>query len=70
MKTHTANEVFQRTEGWQSSKGKWFTCRSESQLDVNAYVEVTYSETAKVRFTYTLGAYEEMGQVRLQPFGG
>jgi hypothetical protein len=72
MKTHTADKIFESAEsnGWQASKGKWFTCRNESQLDVNAYVEVTYSEDAKSRFDYDLGAYDELGQVRPQPFVG
>lgn len=72
IKTHTADDVFKRAQsaGWQSSSGKWFTCRNESQLDVNAYVEITYSAKAKFKFKYTLGPYEELGQIRTQPFAG
>ena len=71
MKTHTEEKIFLEAAnvGWQPAKGKWFSCRNDEELDVNAYVEIRYSESSQHGFNYTLGAYEALTVPRPQPFG-
>lgn len=67
MKTNGFSEVFAdyASEGWQESSGRWFSCRNDQELDVNAYIEVLWSAG---QLSYQIGDYEALGIVRKQGF--
>ena len=67
MKTNTHSQPFSsRTkDGWREGLGRWFSCRNDQQLDVNAYVEVLWNSE---KLDYTIGNYDALGVVRKQGF--
>jgi hypothetical protein len=67
MLTNGSEQLFreQSANGWRESLGRWFTCRNENGLDVNAYVEI-YSENGKL--DYKIGNYDALGLVREQGY--
>jgi hypothetical protein len=65
MRTHNFEDMFSSNPRWNAAKGRWFSCRDSSELDVNAYIEVSY-ENGKP--TYVIGEYLPLGQVRKQGF--
>jgi hypothetical protein len=67
MLTNGSQDLFseQAANGWRESLGRWFTCRNDDELDVNAYVEV-YSDDGKI--DYKVGIYDALGLVREQGY--
>ena len=67
MLTNGSQDLFnqQSPNGWRESLGRWFTCRNDDELDVNAYVEV-YSDDGKI--DYKVGTYDALGLVREQGY--
>jgi hypothetical protein len=67
MLTNGSQDLFseQAANGWRESLGRWFTCRNDDELDVNAYVEV-YSDDGKI--DYKVGTYDALGLVREQGY--
>ena len=67
MKTNGYSEVFAdyAADGWQESAGRWFSCRNDEELDVNAYIEVVWNSG---QLDYRIGDYEALGVVRKQGF--
>jgi hypothetical protein len=67
MLTNGSQDIFseQSANGWRESLGRWFTCRNDDELDVNAYVEV-YSDNGRVE--YKIGNYDALGLVREQGY--
>ena len=67
MLTNSSQDLFSQVsaQGWRESMGRWFTCRNDDELDVNAYVEV-YSDDGQV--SYKVGNYDALGVVREQGY--
>lgn len=67
MLTNSSQDLFSQesAQGWRESMGRWFTCRNDEELDVNAYVEV-YSDDGQV--SYKVGNYDALGVVREQGY--
>ncbi|MCF8535940.1 MAG: hypothetical protein K9G66_03530 [Rhodoluna sp.] len=67
QRTNSSAELFDSfaADGWRESSGRWFTCRNQDELDVNAYIDVFW---AAGELSYEIGAYEPLGPVRQQGF--
>jgi len=67
MLTNGSEQLFREQEanGWRDSLGRWFTCRNDDELDVNAYVEI-YSSNGQI--DYKIGDYDALGMIREQGY--
>ncbi len=67
MLTNGSERLFREksSAGWRESLGRWFTCRNDDELDVNAYIEI-YSDGGKIH--YQIGDYEALGSIRYQGY--
>ena len=67
QRTNSSAELFDSyaADGWRESSGRWFTCRNQDELDVNAYIDVYW---AAGKLSYQIGDYEPLGPVRQQGF--
>lgn len=67
MRTLSFDKPFREksADGWQESAGRWFTCRDDRELDVNAYIDVKWKQGD---VSYEIGPYASLGEIRRQGF--